>query len=71
MPETRGHCPKCGRFCGDIKGYIHPDFGLQRVTGRCGHCRRRVNMSEQDWSVEDFEEVNEYGRKRPQERREG
>lgn len=49
---NRGHCPQCGRFCGQIKGYGNA-WGLVRVTGIC-KVHGEVDLTQQDWSYEDF-----------------
>jgi hypothetical protein len=61
----RGHCPKCGRFCGDIVGTIKPDCGLVRVEGQC-RTHGTVDLSKQDWDYEDFDgEQERVGNARP------
>jgi len=50
----RGHCPKCGRFCGKIVGTIRNE-GLDKVTGIC-RMHGEVDLSDQDWGYEDFDE---------------
>lgn len=49
---NRGHCPKCGKFCGDITGYGNCQ-GLQKVTGVC-KIHGKVDLSKQDWGFDDF-----------------
>ena len=51
--EDRGHCPKCGRFCGSITGYGGDEIGLQKVTGICKK-HGLVNLTNQEWSYDDF-----------------
>ena len=49
----RGHCPKCGRFCGAIVGFGSEDRGLYEVRGEC-HRHGDVDLTGQEWSWEDF-----------------
>lgn len=51
---NRGHCPRCGRFCGDIT-FFYNDYGIQRVTGVCAK-HGEVDLTQQDWSYDDFDE---------------
>ena len=51
--DERGHCPKCGRFCGQIVGTIRNE-GLVKVTGEC-RAHGEVDLSDQDWGYEDFD----------------
>ncbi|HUS46135.1 MAG TPA: hypothetical protein VM219_08930 [Phycisphaerae bacterium] len=56
----RGHCPKCGRFCGDVVGTTSESRGLERVEGTCRQ-HGRVDLSKQEWSYEDFVGEGEEG----------
>lgn len=49
----RGHCPKCGRFCGQITGYGNEIQGLVRVTGIC-HQHGEVDLTKQEWIYDEF-----------------
>ena len=49
-----GHCPKCGRFCGNIMGEISEAEGLSKVEGVC-KVHGTVDLTGQSWAVEDFE----------------
>jgi len=49
----RGHCPKCGRFCGNIKGQANEHFGLFKVTGMC-KIHGVVDLTQQAWEYDDF-----------------
>lgn len=48
----RGHCPKCGRFCGDI-GAIANSEGLISVDGICKK-HGTVDLTNQEWSWDEF-----------------
>lgn len=50
---NRGHCPKCGRFCGNIRAALNDFLGLFRVTGTCS-IHGDVDLSDQDWSYDEF-----------------
>lgn len=54
MWGDRGHCPKCGRFCGEISALVSPDFGIKDVHGRCS-VHGIVDLTGQAWSYEDFD----------------
>ena len=49
----RGHCPKCGRFVGDIVGYVSEVKGVTRVEGTC-RWHGIVDITHQEWSYSDF-----------------
>lgn len=48
----RGHCPKCGRFCGSIVGFASEEK-LHRVVGKCS-VHGSVDLSGQAWSHDEF-----------------
>jgi len=55
MPDPEpGHCPKCGRFCRDILGYL-TEGALTRVKGTCAR-HGDVDLTAQAWDCEDFPE---------------
>jgi hypothetical protein len=54
MWGDRGHCPKCGRFCGSISAQLSPDFGISAVRGKCS-VHGTVDLTGQAWSYEDFD----------------
>jgi hypothetical protein len=49
----RGHCPKCGKFCGKITGHGNCELGLIKVTGIC-KTHGEVDLTHQEWSFDDF-----------------
>lgn len=49
-----GHCPECGRFCGNIRGLISEMDGLMKVEGDC-KVHGTVDLTGQSWAVEDFD----------------
>jgi hypothetical protein len=49
----RGQCPKCGRFVGRILGTVSEAIGLVKVEGIC-KTHGEVDLTEQDWSHDDF-----------------
>jgi len=53
MTGDRGHCPKCGKFCGSIRAQLDPFGGIRRVEGVC-RTHGRVDLTEQDWTYEEF-----------------
>ena len=50
---SRGHCPKCGKFCADITATINELEGVKSVTGKCKK-HQAVDLTNQEWSWEDF-----------------
>lgn len=56
----RGHCPKCGRFVGNILGTTNDLNGLVRVEGNCKK-HGTVDITDQEWSCEEFEEYRKEG----------
>ena len=61
---NRGHCPQCGKFCGDIRGFVNPGVGLLGVVGKCSQ-HGDVDLSVQDWAFEEFCESEEEFMTRP------
>ena len=55
-----GHCPQCGRYCGNIVGFFEHG-GLVKVVGICVK-HGEVDLTEQDWDATDFEGANEGAR---------
>jgi len=53
-----GHCPTCGRFCGGIVALISEVDGIRNVAGKC-FVHGIVDLTNQPWSCDDFEEENE------------
>jgi len=51
--EDRGHCPKCGKFCGQIMAYGNESRGLFKVKGTC-RTHGEVDLTDQSWSWDDF-----------------
>ena len=49
---SAGHCPRCGQFCGRIRGLFRGG-DLVRVEGRCRR-HGRVDLSAQEWDGEQF-----------------
>ena len=49
---NRGHCPKCGKFCGNIKG-LASEMALLQVVGRCA-IHGDVDLTGQDWTHDEF-----------------
>lgn len=49
----RGHCPKCGKWVGNIVGRINDEVGLIKVAGVCT-THGEVDISHQDWIFDDF-----------------
>jgi len=54
MTGDRGHCPKCGRFCGSVTARYDRNGGIASVDGIC-RVHATVDLSEQDWEWDDFE----------------
>lgn len=52
--DDRGHCPKCGKFCGNIMGEINEIDGLRKVEGDCKD-HGTVDLTGQSWAIEDFD----------------
>ena len=52
--DDRGHCPKCGKFCGNIVGQISEAEGLSKVEGDC-KTHGTVDLTDQSWAYEDFD----------------
>ena len=52
--EDLGHCPKCGKFCGNIQGTFN---GLEQLIKVEGDCKTHgtVDLTGQSWSAEDFD----------------
>jgi len=55
--DDRGHCPKCGKFCGDIKATLNEIDGIKKVKGKC-KTHGVVDLSKQSWAYEDFDNEN-------------
>jgi len=51
--DDRGHCPKCGRFCGQIFAYGNESRGLFKVKGFC-KVHGEVDLTSQSWEWDDF-----------------
>jgi hypothetical protein len=51
--EGRGNCPKCGKFCSDIRAKGNEIKGLFEVTGKC-KTHGKVDLTDQAWSWDDF-----------------
>ena len=51
--DDRGHCPKCGKFCGQIEGKGNEMRGLFEVTGVCKK-HGKVDLTGQSWSWDEF-----------------
>lgn len=51
--DDRGHCPKCGRFCGQIFAYGNESRGLFKVKGFC-KVHGEVDLTDQSWTYEEF-----------------
>ena len=52
--DDRGHCPKCGKFCGEIEALVNEIDGIKKVEGKC-KAHGKVDLSDQSWGYEDFD----------------
>lgn len=48
-------CPHCGRFCKDVHAFKNGLGVISKVEGYCSKCGT-VDLTNQDWDYEDFEE---------------